>query len=265
MAFTPYPHGTPPLENPSIVVSQNGIKWEVPDGLTNPLVEKPEPRGYNSDPHIFYNENTEKLEVWYREVTGTSPTETETIIRLTSSDGITWSQPEAMLSETTDDRPFNLISPSVIFDQGIYKMWFMKNHYLYYMTSSDGKNWSDPVDVRANGKRVVTWHTNVVLHEGTYHMLNFVHSRIIRYSYAEVGSETEFSEEVQIIKNTGSEWELDGRGFYRASAIFTGTNVIVIYGTISHQNDWLLHAVSGLDFYNLKPITQRAFDFYGID
>jgi hypothetical protein len=38
MAFSPYPFTNPAEENPSIVVSNDGVNWQVPDGLVNPLV-----------------------------------------------------------------------------------------------------------------------------------------------------------------------------------------------------------------------------------
>ena len=261
LAHTPYPNGLNPYENPCVAVSNNGIKWENPVGARFPLAEKPAD-GYNSDTHIFYNDSTNKLEIWYRE--WKSAIEKETLFRVTSSDGSDWSVPEEMVS-VTGKGPYNLISPSLIFTDNEYKMWIMRDSYIAYTTSPDGKIWSEPVDVLSNGQKIWSWHANVVLHDGKYHMLNRRDGYVIRYSFSEPGNETEFSEQEVIFGITGNEWELDGDFLYRASPIFTDRSVIVLYGAVSKEHKWTMQAVSGRDFYNLKPITQKAFDFYGIE
>ncbi|MDD4289905.1 MAG: DUF2341 domain-containing protein [Patescibacteria group bacterium] len=59
MVMTPYPNGNPDYENPSIVVSNDGVSWVTPDGPTNPIDSQP--GGYNSDPDIVYDEETDNL------------------------------------------------------------------------------------------------------------------------------------------------------------------------------------------------------------
>lgn len=52
LAMTPYAKSNNEVENPSVLVSNDGKEWIVPKGGSNPIVEKPN-EGHNSDPHIF--------------------------------------------------------------------------------------------------------------------------------------------------------------------------------------------------------------------
>lgn len=64
MAYTPYPSGSTQHENPCIATSNDLRKWVVPVGLTNPLAFAPE-NGYNSDTHLVYRPDLDRLEVWW--------------------------------------------------------------------------------------------------------------------------------------------------------------------------------------------------------
>jgi hypothetical protein len=57
MAITPYADSNEDLENPSIVVSNDGNTWQVPEGLTNPIIPHPGGQEFNSDPTLFYDGN----------------------------------------------------------------------------------------------------------------------------------------------------------------------------------------------------------------
>ena len=39
--MTPYPIGTDYFENPEFYVSRDGLRWQVPEGLQNPLARVP--------------------------------------------------------------------------------------------------------------------------------------------------------------------------------------------------------------------------------
>src|SRR5699024_10772255 len=53
MVHTPYPYENEKRENPCVAVSNNGIKWEEPSGVVNPLAEPVTETGHLSDGHIF--------------------------------------------------------------------------------------------------------------------------------------------------------------------------------------------------------------------
>ena len=69
MSYTPYPNGDDMKENPCIAASNDLIHWKTPDGLVNPL-DDPEVKEkamiYNSDAHLVYNNDTNRMETYYR-------------------------------------------------------------------------------------------------------------------------------------------------------------------------------------------------------
>jgi len=84
MAMTPYPDNDNTKENPSILQSQDGVTWQVPAGVTNPL-DIPE-TGYYSDTSLVYAVN--KLYIYWANH-ATSKT-----YRVSSTDGTTWTPKE---------------------------------------------------------------------------------------------------------------------------------------------------------------------------
>ena len=70
MAFTPYPKADQTKENPCIIASNDLIHWITPLGMINPL-DVPiisNDNSYNSDTHLLFNEDTKKLEIFWRYV-----------------------------------------------------------------------------------------------------------------------------------------------------------------------------------------------------
>src|SRR5208337_5394840 len=58
MACTPYPYAEYRYENPEIFASYDGLHWTIPNGLQNPLVQKPAgTMDHNSDPDMVYHRN----------------------------------------------------------------------------------------------------------------------------------------------------------------------------------------------------------------
>ena len=85
--MTPYPQGAAAMENPSLLVSDDGNVLRTPQGVVNPLVLPPGLPAYNSDPDLVYDTRFDQLVMTYRLVT-----DGFNIIRVkTSSDGSNWS------------------------------------------------------------------------------------------------------------------------------------------------------------------------------
>lgn len=118
MAFTPFPKGNEAFENPSIVVSHDGLRWQPPAGLTNPLAKTPSQKGYNSDPDLTYDVAGDRLILIYREVTPSK----NLIWSLASTDGIHWTKPVLVF-----ERPnHGIVSPSVTFTAaGTPALWYV--------------------------------------------------------------------------------------------------------------------------------------------
>ena len=143
MAFTPYANSNKQLENPSIVVSNDGLNWQEPEEITNPIDPFPGGSWYNSDPSLFYDGN--KFILYYREMNDSGSQE-YTRYR-DSNNGINWSDEQTVLTSTTG----KLISPTVIKKDDLYYMWLVStvggcssvDSNLVRYTSTDGITWGD--------------------------------------------------------------------------------------------------------------------------
>ncbi|MEO5800899.1 MAG: hypothetical protein ABIZ70_12280 [Gemmatimonadales bacterium] len=104
MAYTPYPGSSEEMENPSLAVSHDGVKWEMPAGFPNPVVAKPT-SGYNSDPDLTYDASADRLVMIYREVS-----DGQNIIKaISSGDGRRWTLPRI----TFRRRNHGIVSPTI--------------------------------------------------------------------------------------------------------------------------------------------------------
>lgn len=85
LAYTAFANANTDYENPCIAVSNDLETWTTPDGLTNPVVDKPS-GGYNADVHIVLNPDKSKMYMLYRERT------TSNSLKIAeSTDGVNWS------------------------------------------------------------------------------------------------------------------------------------------------------------------------------
>lgn len=164
MAMTPYPNANSAFENPSVVVSNDGITWVVPDGLINPIISTPA-GGYNSDCSIIYADN--KLYIFYREhISGVVK-----IYSINSSDGINWSAPVLRITNPS------VLSPSVLLDGSNYVMYYADfNSYgiikKISAPSIDGE-FANQSSVRIYNlpNDIYPYHVKVIKHNSIYYML----------------------------------------------------------------------------------------------
>jgi hypothetical protein len=117
--MTPYPKSNQKLENPSILMSGNGVDVAIPDGLTNPVIAPPKnSRDYNSDPELLYEAQTDRLVLFHRFV----QKKTNTVRVSVSRDGRTWTSMRAPFWE----RSHNAVSPTVVPGVGRpAQMWYV--------------------------------------------------------------------------------------------------------------------------------------------
>lgn len=170
MAMTPYADTNDDLENASIVVSNDGETWFVPEGLTNPIA-KSAPGGYNSDPNLYYENGT--LYLLNRRVNLAD--KTEEIYVYSSTDGIHWSDPIKMLeSDIKDER---ILSPCLLKIGDQYVLYSIDivpslNEMKFRTCSTITGEWSAPEripDLIIPGSNV--WHFEIINYEGYYVML----------------------------------------------------------------------------------------------
>lgn len=242
LVCTPYKGMNDAIENPCIYVSQNGINWIVPDGLTNPIDDISNVRiEYNSDPHLVYRPDLDRLECWWRWVgRGNHPTKpfTEIIYRRISKDGIVWSDRELCFEyANTVNTTRAVISPSVIFENNKYKMWAshctvnQNIRRIGYWESSDGVNWTEIREIDLG--HVIPSHIDVIKYNGSFHMVVFdVSQPGFPYYYSHSNNNVVWSKPVKILeKSNTSTWD-NGR-LYRPSLTIVGSSIRLYYSAYS--------------------------------
>jgi hypothetical protein len=120
LAATPYPGSEARHENPSLYCSRDGLAWETPPGIVNPLIPGPaEARRYNSDPHLAGDPDG-RLHLFYR---AAGADRNDTLYLVSSSDGRRWSAPRAVLDEPLADE--RQLSPAVFWDGSQWLMYYV--------------------------------------------------------------------------------------------------------------------------------------------
>ena len=167
MAFTPYDNDCVELENPCIVVSNDGINWEIPAKIKNPLlkiIKIQTPLKFYNDPFLMY---TDKLELWYRYTIEDKKVENY-IYRMYSNDGINWSEPELMI----DDNKSYYMSLSIVKkDNQYYMYYFDSNFTLNVRISKDLIKWEKELKINVEGFNGKFWHGEVRLIEEHFELL----------------------------------------------------------------------------------------------
>lgn len=170
MAMTPYADTRDDLENASVVVSNDGENWIVPEGLSNPIVAQPS-IGYNSDPNLYFENGI--LYLINRHVNLID--KLERIFMYSTTDGIHWSDPiEIIKSEISNER---MLSPCLIKLNDIYALYTIDivpspNQLKMRVCSTLTGEWSEPrtiSDITVSGSDV--WHFEIIKHQNYYLML----------------------------------------------------------------------------------------------
>lgn len=162
MVVTPYPYSDKKLEDPSILASNDGRSWRVPEGLTNPVALPT--TAFLADGDLLYDPATDQLWLYYVEQNVGAHTR---VLRKTSADGVHWSAEEQVINAPD----YELVSPSVEKIGDRFYMWSVNSGpvgscaetmKIEMRTSPDGRNWSvpQPVSIPTPGYRI--WHIEVI-------------------------------------------------------------------------------------------------------
>ena len=258
MVFSPYPYLDDAKENPHIKVSNDLINWEEPKGLKNPLVGKPYNHSpgiiYNSDPHLVYNYDTDTLECYYRYVN--DALDKVILYRLTTKDGIHWTDKEEMLVYKRSVKDF--LSPSIIYEDGMYKMWAVdKNQVLKYRESKDGYKYENERVIKLNYPVSVLkpWHLDVIKTEKGYEMIIVAFparkdSSTMNLYYFSSKDNISYTKGECILKPSNISW--DNKGIYRSSLIYEDGIYYLYYSGISKDGLRGTGLSYGKDINNLK-------------
>ncbi|MCM8712139.1 cell wall-binding repeat-containing protein [Clostridium sp. SYSU_GA19001] len=248
MCYTPYPRGNDLFENPSIVCSNDGINWVVPKGLKNPLVVPPVVKGeYFSDPHLVYNSDNKQLELWYR---FTFHNIQDKIFRIFLNNGIEWSDPQLVTTFDGDKRGY---SPTIIYDNKRYKMWYVNEKYeLLYRESENTVNWSPDLKVNLNlNEPYLPWHLDMIHTEKGYEMLLTTFKRGERefnnmvLEYGVSGDGLNYNNITTVLKPTVGTNNWDNKQIYRSSFVNVNGIYKLYYSAMNNNTYWRIGLTQG--------------------
>lgn len=111
MAVTGYHQTNDRLENPHILVSQNGFWWTPPAGVRVPVYDAPPTPRFNSDTDLEYDPHSDRLVLIYREQQADL---TQQTFIATSSDGTTWPAVSTALDWDRPNGNGQIVSPSIV-------------------------------------------------------------------------------------------------------------------------------------------------------
>lgn len=248
MAYTPLPNED--NENPCIGVSNDMVTWTIPVGLENPLAFKPSSGGYNSDTHLVYRADTNTLECWYRRIyTGVQK---EEFFRRTSTDGVNWATEEScFISEGSITQN---LSPSIIFEEGKYKMWTCSNSTtIHYYEGITGKDFSKIRDIILPVGSTSVWHQDIIHTANGYEMLNYNNNGTLHYCKSD--DNITYSKPVLILEKTNNANDWCGQNLYRSSFFIKDGYYYIFYsGQKMNTMEWKIGLTRGTNIYNLEGL-----------
>lgn len=261
MAFTPYPEANEADENPHILASNDMLEWEQPKGYENPL--EPEPDGdpdkiYNSDTHLVYRDDLNRLECYWRYVN--DETGKVIIYRKYTTDGVNWSPKEVVIQN--DRKKVDYISPAIIFEDNKYKMWYVDIGYgVKYIESNDGVHWSNPVklNIHYNTPNMNNWHLDVIHTKNGYEMLMSAFKKgqdrnTMDLYYTKSNDNVNWEPCKIILKHSTGQSAWDNRGIYRSCLVYQDGIYYVFYSGIGKNEERGLGISYGTDINNLKGL-----------
>lgn len=160
---TPYPRNDVKLENPEILASNDGLTWEVPPGVTNPIAPFPG-EGFNSDPEMVWDAANKRMFAVWRWF-GNSLIYYQ---HATSTDGRTWSVDTTTPILTLTGNPW--MSPTIALDEttGRWRMWAFGDTIPPAMWEADELEgpWAKVADCTIKGWPGRAWHGDIIAYRG---------------------------------------------------------------------------------------------------
>lgn len=170
LVMTPYPFSNDKLENPSLLVSDDGMTFTAPPGVAAPLVPPP-PYDHNNDPDLRRDPRTGDHEILYLEALRP---DRQTLVALRSRDRQTWTRRDAVVYDLHRGDPF-IVSPAALDAGGQTHLFYVDtaDRKLHTMVSADGATW-DPrsaAPVAIDLGAVHAWHVDALRGDGGYALL----------------------------------------------------------------------------------------------
>ena len=227
MAFTPFPIGAKPYrdrwEYPCVVASNDGVRWEYPEGKVEPLDDLTEDeiarKDYFSDTELLFNRGKDRLECYYRLSNGALPKEDVSVFRRVSNDGVRWStRQEVQLQSITVPNGSPVISPAILLEDGQYHMWYVLENggkmRIGRSHSEDGLVWQEHIPCTLSGREANPWHIDCKYYEDTYWLVIYEFSQVVTLWKSKDG--THFTFERELLRASGKIGSFYRTGLYRS-------------------------------------------------
>jgi len=171
MAYTPYPFSIDTYENPSIVVSDDGLRFRFEKKGINPLAPTPF-KDHNDDPDIFLDGAT-----WNIAYLETLRPEAQNIRLLQSTDRIHWTNTVLKSTDLRSDKNPFVLSPAFVRLGDDFLMYYVNKkqtgYRIEYVLLKGGISGSfgawTPADIDLTG--LCPWHVDIIASDGRYYML----------------------------------------------------------------------------------------------
>lgn len=246
MKLEPYPWGRPEFENPSLVASDDGLQWQVPKGLINPIVAAP-PTGWHSDGALCVCPDN-RLHLYYRYNSGAGET---MLLRRTAVPGLQWKRPEALLRFPVSGR---FASPSFVRWRGGLVMLYVDTIAQAVMASAStsGCRWTRPTHVLSFPG---AWHVAARAERTGLHLLLNAgrHLYLLRHHSDRAWQARDqrrwrsFSRQgaAPILCPSPNGW--DSGQLYRGSFLVHGTHIRIWYSARSNDGSWHIGHAGDID------------------
>ncbi len=165
LAFTPYPNTNDKFENPSVVISDDGIHFKEEIKGLNPLVPAPA-KDHNDDPDLSYKDGFYSM--LYLE---TVRPDCQNLMLLTSKDRISWNK-EILHSEPLNGKKSDgfMLSPAIVYNADSCFLFAVRKdlangNSLFAVRGTEIKklDFENKVELKLNGisEKYQPWHVDV--------------------------------------------------------------------------------------------------------
>ncbi|HAR85223.1 MAG TPA: hypothetical protein DCR69_05790 [Clostridium sp.] len=264
MGLTPYPNGNDDYENPQILVSNDGSNFNYLKDSKNPLdIPKDVANGgHYSDINICLVDDI--LEVYFRYNPPCSNNKntdncTNMVYVMKSKDGIRWSDKELVLAPDTFNKKYDYVSPIIIYDKGVYKIWFSNySSDLYYTETNDFKNFKD-IQVCKFQDKISTfhlWHHDLIKTDLGYEIVingynnNEAGNQGLYYAVSKDG--VNFLPMKNLFNPSEGEESFDNSTLYKSSLVRLKNRYLLYYSARSKSGQWRIGLAEEKDITELN-------------
>lgn len=180
MAMTPWPNNNNKYENPSILASNDGIKWEEPKGINNPVSGIPtlNSNDYYSDPYLYKEDDTLNLIYRYNPYNykgNISNVDNNLILEKTSKNGIDWSE-EKIIFDKKEGHAY--MSPSRTKKDDHERLYYVNYDNNIYYKEKNKNNWKEQEQIYVNGLKNKIWHAELKIINDVYIMIAYADNKL---------------------------------------------------------------------------------------